>query len=833
VRKWIYSVQIAAFLTGNAILTSSVQAQTYTVLKSFGILTNVTGTYPDAGLVQGPDGVLYGAASGGGVGSLYGTVFRLNSDGTGFMVLKMFTNSFEGQNPTGGLLLSGGTLYGTTEGGGTNGSGTVFKLNTNGSGFSVLKHFNGNDGGTPRATLTLSGSTLYGTTYEGGSDDDGTVFKVNTDGGGFAVLKEFTTSNDDGNNPLAQLVLSGSTLYGTTEQGGTNGAGTVFKVNTDGNGYTVLVPFADNPDGAGPTSGLILSGQTLYGTTQGGGTNGSGTVYKLNTNGSGYTVLRSFGAPSGDAVAPYGRVVLSGSTLFGTTYNGGTSERGTVFKLNTNGSGYAVLRSFGVGEGYGPVSELVASGATLYGTTRYGGNSDVGTVFKVDTNGGSFATLKHFITHTGDGANPAGLALSGGTLYGTTSGGGTNNSGTIFAVSTNGAGFTFLRKFPPLASGINSDGAHPSAGLVLSGNTLHGTTSDGGLSGFGTVFKVNTDGNSFTVLKSFPALINNTNNSGANSYAGLTLAGNTFFGTAYFGGSGGNGTVFKVNTDGGSFAVLKHFSPLTNFITNDDGAHPQSGLVLCGSTLYGTALEGGAIDGNGTVFKVDTNGTGFSVLRHFAGFPSDGGGPVSGLTLSGATLYGTTYYGGSTGDGTVFKINTNGSGYSVLKEFTGSPFDGRNPAGDLVLSGNTLYGTTQNGGSSSRGTVFQINTNGGSYAILKHFTGHEGANPVSALTLSGNVLYGTTSEGGELGLGTIFKIDLAATPPPLSITLSNANVIIAWPSPSTGFNLQQNTNGIASVNWSNVIITPTDNGTIKYIVVNPPIGNRFYRLVRP
>jgi uncharacterized repeat protein (TIGR03803 family) len=181
----------------------------------------------------------------------------------------------------------------------------------------------------------------------------------------------------------------------------------------------------------------------------------------------------------------------------------------------------------------------------------------------------------------------------------------------------------------------------------------------------------------------------------------------------------------------------------------------------------------------------------------------------------------------------VFKINTDGGGYTVLKEFTDSPFDGRNPVGDLVISGNTLYGTTQYGGSAFSGTVFKVNTDGGSYAILKHFTGYDGANPVSALTLSGNILYGTTGEGGELGLGTIFKIDLAATPPSLSITLSNANVIIAWPSPSTGFNLQQNTNGIAAVNWSNIVTAPTDNGTIKYIIVNPPTGNRFYRLIKP
>src|SRR5439155_22369686 len=115
-------------------------AQTYSVIKSFGFLTNVTGTAPQAQLVQGPDGTLYGTAREA-EGSVAGTVFKINTDGTGFAVLKMFTNSVDGRNPHGGLVLSGSTLYGTTELGGSSGFGTVFKVNTDGSGYIVLKNF--------------------------------------------------------------------------------------------------------------------------------------------------------------------------------------------------------------------------------------------------------------------------------------------------------------------------------------------------------------------------------------------------------------------------------------------------------------------------------------------------------------------------------------------------------------------------------------------------------------------------------------------------------------------------------------------------------------------
>jgi uncharacterized repeat protein (TIGR03803 family) len=165
----------------------------------------------------------------------------------------------------------------------------VFKVNTDGTGYTVLKHFTGSDGRNPEAGLTLSGSTLYSTTYLGGTNGTnggslgyGTVFKVNTDGTGYTVLKHFTGS--DGRNPYAGLTLSGRTLYGTTESGGSSDNGTVFKMNTDGTGYTVLKHFTGN-DGKWPDAGLALSGSTLYGTTYAGGTDdgsvGYGTVFAL------------------------------------------------------------------------------------------------------------------------------------------------------------------------------------------------------------------------------------------------------------------------------------------------------------------------------------------------------------------------------------------------------------------------------------------------------------------------------------------------------------------------------------------------------------------------
>ena len=182
--------------------------------------------------------------------------------------------------------------------------------------FTNLHSFIGStDGESPPASLILSGNTLYGTAELGGSSGAGTVFAVTTDGTGFTNLHSFTTApypstiNSDGANPYAGLILSGNTLYGTASQGGSSGVGTVFAINTDGTDYSTLYsliapfdfdsPESTNSDGAYPDVTLVLSGNTLYGAAYWGGAHGNGTVFKVNTNGTGFTTLHSFSAGSG------------------------------------------------------------------------------------------------------------------------------------------------------------------------------------------------------------------------------------------------------------------------------------------------------------------------------------------------------------------------------------------------------------------------------------------------------------------------------------------------------------------------------------------------------
>jgi uncharacterized repeat protein (TIGR03803 family) len=232
----------------------------------------------------------------------------------------------------------------------------------------------------------VAGSTIYGTTFFGGSANDGTVFKVNADGTGFTVLHSFTGGTTDGRYPqYGPLSLSGSTLYGTTVQGGTANAGTVYKVNADGTGFTVLHSFTGiaGGDGATPQGQVIVAGSTLYGLTSVGGSANQGVAFSMNTDGTGYTILHQFGVASGDGQGALGELLLGNSQLYGMTVHGGSAGLGTIFDMDLDGSDYAVLHSFlgGSGDGANPQSDLILSGSTLYGMANGGGASNDGVVF--------------------------------------------------------------------------------------------------------------------------------------------------------------------------------------------------------------------------------------------------------------------------------------------------------------------------------------------------------------------------------------------------------------------------------------------------------------------
>ena len=220
--------------------------------------------------------------------------------------------------------------------------------------YTKLHDFTGTsgDGSNPadfQSLMTVSNNVIYGATNSGGGDDRGTIYKVNTDGSGYTILHSFSSSGSDGRHPEGGILVIGSTLYGTTSYGGVNDQGTIYKINTDGSGYAVLYNFsAVGNSGANPGDTLVNSGSVLYGMTGWYGANDGGTIYKINTDGTGFTVLHEFYTADDALAYPYwgNSLTISGSTLYGATYYGGFDNSGTVFKLNTDGTGYTVIHEF-------------------------------------------------------------------------------------------------------------------------------------------------------------------------------------------------------------------------------------------------------------------------------------------------------------------------------------------------------------------------------------------------------------------------------------------------------------------------------------------------------
>jgi len=371
--------------------------------------------------------------------------------------------------------------------------------------YEVLHDFAGSDGISPQGSLIQIGSTLYGMTNTAplnplshpvnAANPWGTVFEINTDGSGFSVLHSFL-GGTDGAAPYGSLLQSGSNLYGMTSTKGGSGSGTIFQIGADGTGYNILYSFGSGT--FGPRGSLIQSGTTFYGLNPGddpinGVNNSAGSVFEIQSDGSGYYVLHAFGTQGGNAANgyfPFGSLVQSGSTLYGMT-SSSSLDAGTIFKVNTDGTGFTTLFSFDNNSGTSPRGSLILSGSTLYGMTHTGGIDGSGTIFSIGTDGSDFTVLHNFDPNPSGGGAGGSLIMDGSTLYGMTPGDGISYYGTVFQMGIDGSNFETLHSF----GDFPGDGQTPFGDLIKSGNTLYGMTAYGGssnglLAGGGTVFSL-------------------------------------------------------------------------------------------------------------------------------------------------------------------------------------------------------------------------------------------------------------------------------------------------------------------------------------------------------
>jgi uncharacterized repeat protein (TIGR03803 family) len=719
-------------------------------------------------------------------------------------VLHTFPLGADGTFPASNFVFdSSGNLYGTTVAGGTTNLGTVFELSPkSGGGWTenIIYSFGGNDGDGPEAGLIRdSAGNLYGTTIVGGSHDQGVVFELSLVSGGWqeTVLYSFT-GGTDGGIPVSSLILDPTgNLYGTTTAGGAvsacfgSGCGTVFKLTPGSAGWSesVVYSFLGMPDGSNPRTSVMLdSAGNLYGTTYQGGADGWGTVFELSPGSGGYwneNILHNFSLQNNDGISPLSPVIL------------------------------------------GPAGKL-------YGTTSQGDSHRGGVVYELAQASGSWQErIVYAFTGKSDGDEPeAGLIYHGGSLYGTCAGGGGLEGGGVVFKLTKGLDNiwqeTVLHSF-----GSGSTGYFLLAPLTsdAAGN-LYSTAQFGGVSGFGTAFKLTVDsGYAETVMHSFSG-----EPDGAEPEAGLAfgLHGN-LYGTAFAGGAHNYGTVFQLTPHSGVWSA----KVLHSFRSGKDGANPGSQVIVdAAGNLYGTTPFGGTPGkcqtvGCGIVYELTNSGSGWveTVLHTFGENPGDGISPYANLVFDSAgNLYGTTYQGGSFGNGTAFELSHGSSGWTetILYNFTGGS-DGSFPLANVIFDAvGNLYGTTQSGGAFGRGAVFRLapSLGGWSESVLYSFAGgSDGFQPNGGLVFDAlGKLYGTTMEGGvgagcSDGCGTVFELTPSSGGGWLKSTLFNfaGTDTGIFPSASLVVDSAGNLYGLANLAFE---LSPAAGGTWTETILN-------------
>ncbi|HEV2210227.1 MAG TPA: choice-of-anchor tandem repeat GloVer-containing protein [Verrucomicrobiae bacterium] len=560
--------------------------------------------------------------------------------------------------------------------------------------------------------------------------------------GQYSVVRAFRHSNAEANTPYGSLVASGTRLYGMGCYGGINGSGAIFSISADGTGYATLRSFSGGVnDGANPNGDLLPVGSVYYGVAQGGGAHGDGVVFEVNSDGTGFALLHSFGGGD-DGAFPQGSLVISGTNLYGVTYSGGTNAGGTIFRISLSPTvEYSVLYDFPAGSH--PKGSLAIAGTVLVGSTSAGGTAGQGTIFRINSDGSGYTDLRDFGGYPNDGATPtAPLTVIGASLFGTTAQGGVNNDGILFQIGTNGSGYTILRN-----SGMGAWGD----GLTLQGANLYGMIETSSAYGYGAIFTLGTNGTGFEVLRPFNGPMGAPFD-GLYPAGNLTILNGQLYGLTSAGGTGNVGTLFTISTNGVGYSTLHSFDPGAS-----DGRMPQASLTLSGSNLFGTALLGGT-NNLGVVFEIGTNGSGYSVLHSFSGGTSDGANPSGTLTFSGPTLFGTT----RDWFGMVFSMKDDGTGYRLLQQ---ASFAANYDVGAVTQVGSNLFGTTESGGTANAGVVYSLNTDGTGFQVLHNFQGGsaDGGLP-GDLTSIGSTLFGLTAAGGGTNnQGVLFKVNTDGT----------------------------------------------------------------------
>ncbi len=348
------------------------------------------------------------------------------------------TSAADAEIVRGGWVLSGGQFYGTSQFSDGNILGRIYRFNPATKQIAVLHTFAGAAGGAqPHGVVEASNGLLYGTTYAG-ANNLGTVFRIEKGGANFTILHPY--ANLSGGNPSGVPIAgSDNKIYGAVESGGAFSRGGVYRIELDGTGYQ-LIRAHSGTAGLSPGEGCLGvvegPGGLLYGVTATGGANNTGVIFSLEKDGDPYTLLHQFGA-AGVRGPTCGLLLASDGMLYGVAGKGGAADKGGVYRIGTDGSGFRVIREFtNPADGHDSFKRLTeGSDGYLYGVAFYSANNS-GSLFRLPKSGAGFVALRRF-TSVPDGSQPDSplIQFAPGIFYGTTSSGGANSSGCIFRLA--------------------------------------------------------------------------------------------------------------------------------------------------------------------------------------------------------------------------------------------------------------------------------------------------------------------------------------------------------------------------------------------------------------
>ena len=613
------------------------------------------GANPYGDMVLASDGNMYGFANSGGL-------FRYNVDTyettqlLGITVLR---------KPYGTPVEVNGKLYGVTQLGGANNKGTIFFYDLSDGTHTNIHDFDAIDGSKPKIGLYASSTgSLWGMTYESGANGLGTIFKYNLSTSTYTKVADLTAATGGSQQYGTFIETADGDLLCTMTLGGTDKQGAILGVDTTTNEVGVVFSGSAGVGNISRFQSQLTNSETsttFYGTSNEGGDNGDGTLFTLDISDSTTTILHSFEETLHGS--PAAHMLLHNNVLYGMTRGrNGVTTLGIAYSYDLGTGVFNVIDGLdGAPDGATSTSNLLlGSDGLVYGTTSSGGTFSSGIIYSIDATTNEFLRLYDFDGNTQDrtGLDPAGRLIQAkdGTIYGTTKLQGASGAGTIWSYDPGSDVFTKLHDF------VSADASRVSAGLTFNADStfLYGVANDGGANSDGSIFKYDLALDVFSVLHHFDKDMDGT---GSESHLFRASDGN-MYGLTRTGGSSTQGTIYKVDPSDDSFTKLLDFN-------GDNGGFSTSSFSegIAGN-LYATTIGGGAENKGALIAYNITENTSTILVE---GSTSTYTNAYSSVTISPdlQNLY-CTFNDSPNGDGVIIDYNLTDSTSSVFYEFDGS-----------------------------------------------------------------------------------------------------------------------------------------------------------------